>query len=244
MNLRALATEAGYLGWRQALLMKATERLESLLGIWIFRVNVRNLSNAGPSPAFPHGVTVRLLDEIQLVHYVNDPEFDLDSRFIRRAMARGDLAFGAFEEGRLLGYTWRTSSTAPWFDGLWIRVPRLFAYAYKSYTSPFYRGRGVYAACASFADRNMRALGHPMTINMIDIANLPSHHASARMGSVRAGYAGYLKLFGKCFAFRTHGVRALGIEFYTPPREARSTETPPAAAVPLSPVPAPQQVLA
>jgi GNAT superfamily N-acetyltransferase len=224
MNFKELATDAGQSGWLLALLARTTARLEHMAGLWIFRVNVRSLTHLPDSLSPPKGVTVRLLTEAQLVHHARDPRYCLDSKFIRRAISRGDLAYGAFEEGRLVGYTWRAASTAPFFEGLWINVPQPLVYGYKSYVLPSHRGRGLYAAFAGFADRQSRAVGHPMALALINISNLASLRASAQMGSRKAGYAGYLKLFGRCFTFRTSLVRAIGVEFYTPAREIRAPE--------------------
>jgi GNAT superfamily N-acetyltransferase len=225
MNFNALATDAGHSGWLVALLARTTARLEHLAGLWVFRVNVRSLAHL-PTDSLspPKGVTVRLLTEAQLVHHARDPRYCLDSRFIRRAISRGDLAYGAFEDGRLVGYTWRAASTAPFFEDLWIKVPQPLVYGYKSYVLPSHRGRGIYAAFAGFADRQSRAVGHPMALALISISNLASLRASAQMGSRTAGYAGYLKLFGRCFTFRTSLVRAVGIEFYAPAREIRAAK--------------------
>src|SRR5688572_28409355 len=205
MNLRALITDAGQLGWGLALLARAAARLEHLVGLWIYRVNVRGLAHL-PHEPLPKGVTVRLLNETELLDYAKDPRYCLASRFIRKAISGGDLAYGAFEEGQLVGYTWRAASTAPFFSGLWIKVPSPFVYAYKSYTLPSHRARGLYGALTSFTDRQSRAIGHPMVLTLIDIANIPSLRASARVGSTKAGYAGYLTLFGRCFTFRTSAV--------------------------------------
>ena len=241
MNLRALITDAGQLGWGLVLHARAAARLERLLGLWIFRVNVRSLANL-PHDPLPRGVTVRLLNETQLIHHARDPRYCLASRFIRRAMSRGDQAYGAFEEGKLVGYTWRSASTAPFFNGLWLKVPTPFIYAYKSYTLPSHRGRGMYGALTSFTDRQSRAIGHPMVLTLIDIANIPSLRASAHVGSRKAGYAGYLKLFGTCFTFRTPAVRAMGVELYAPAREVRSTKGRSAGVTP-DPVVASRQAL-
>jgi hypothetical protein len=241
MNFRTLITDAGQLGWGLALLARAAARLERLLGLWVYRVNVRSLAHLPHGP-LPKGVTVRVLNETQLIYHARDPRYCLATRFIRRAMSRGDLAYGAFEEGKLVGYTWRSASAAPFFSGLWIKVPSPFVYAYKSYTLPSHRGRGMYGAFTSFTDRQSRAIGHPMVLTLIDIANIPSLRASAHVGSRKAGYAGYLRLFGRCFTFRTPAVRAMGVELYTSAREVRSTKRS-NAGVALNPVPALQRVV-
>lgn len=61
---------------------------------------------------------MRLVRPEELLRAADDPELQLHPDFVRGALARGDFAFGAFEGDRLVGYTWRTFTAAPYFDGL------------------------------------------------------------------------------------------------------------------------------
>ena len=218
MNFHTLFTDAKRWGWSSTLFTRVARRLERLLGIWIFVVNVRNLPDPPQEPsASPAGITARVLDPAQALRCAqHEPEFELAPEFIRDAVARGDRAYAAFEQDKLVGYTWRGSSTAPLFDGLWIGVPRPLDYSYKEYTRNSHRGRGIYRAFASFADYHSSRRGHRVLFSLIDISNIASLRASRMMGGTTAGYAGYLRLFGRCFSFRTPRVRAMGVVLYTP----------------------------
>jgi hypothetical protein len=214
MDFHAFYSDAAHWGWTLALGMRATSRLERLLGLRIFRVNVRGLNVLRGPIALPEGLTVGALDTATLTHVSQDPDFQLGPAFVKEALANGDLAYGVFDRGELTGYTWRSFSGAPFFEGLWVKVPRPLQYSYKAYTLPSQRGRGIYRAFAAFADRQAWESGYLAMLALIDVSNIASLRASRQMGSKQAGYAGYLKLFGRCFTFRTPAARDLGVEIY------------------------------
>ena len=102
MDLQSLFTDASRAGWTFALLARVTARLEKALGLWIYRVNIRKLGEPqkpGRHPDhLPEGITsVRLLTETDLLEGAKDDDMELEPAFIRAALARGDLSWGAFE---------------------------------------------------------------------------------------------------------------------------------------------------
>jgi hypothetical protein len=224
MDLHSFYSDAAHWGWTLALVMRVTSRLERLLGLRVFRVSVRGLNPAHNPVALPEGFTVRALDPATLTQLSQDPDLELDPAFVEEALANGDVAYGVFDRGELTGYTWRSFSSAPFFEGLWVKVPRPLQYGYKAYTLPSQRGRGIYRAFAGFADRQAWELGYLAMLALIDVSNIASLRASQQMGSKQAGYAGYLKLFGRCFTFRTPAARDLGVEIFArTPRVSRSS---------------------
>ena len=219
MNFRTLIDDASHMGWGRALLARILERVERLLRLSVYRVNVRALRRRS-NPAPSTGITYRKLDAAELLA-ATDPQLDLDldPEFIRTATARGDLAWGAFEGDKLVGYTWRSSAEAPFMDGLWVRVPRPLQYGYKSYTQSSHRGRGIYPAVGRVADEQSLELGYPAMLHLVDISNIASIRAANQLGSRTSGYAGYIKLFGRPVTFRTPGARSLGVELFLPNRD-------------------------
>jgi hypothetical protein len=218
MKFHTFKSDASHMGWTLALLARVMERLERSLGLWVYCVNVRPLkiqqNTAPPTP----GVTFRKLTATELLQAAEDPDLDLDldPQFIREATTRGDLAWGVLEHDRLVSYTWRASSQAPFMDGVWVRVPAPFQYGYKSYTLPSHRGRGLYPATGRVADQQSLELGYPAMLHLVDISNIASLRAANQLGSKTAGYAGYLKLFGRTLTFRSPGARSIGVELYLP----------------------------
>ena len=109
-----------------------------------------------------------------------------------------------------------TTSIAPFRDGLWIRIGSPLHYVYKSYTRTTHRGKGIHVAITRVADRHMMELGRPAEVGFIDIANIQSLGAARSLGRLKVGWAGYVKLFGRCCTFRTPGVAATRSEFFVP----------------------------
>ncbi len=192
-------------------------RLERFFGLWVYCVNVRRLKAQEDAAPLP-GITFRKLDAAELLEAAEnrDLDLDLDPKFIREATTRGDIAWGAFQHGQLVGYTWRASSLAPFVDGVWVRVPVPFQYGYKSYTLPSHRGLGIYPAVGRVADQQSLELGYPVMLHLVDISNIASLRAANQLGSKTAGYAGYLKFFGRRLTFRTPGARSIGVDLFMP----------------------------
>ena len=233
MDLQSLLTDASRAGWMKALLARLGAHLEKALGLWIYRVNIRPLESGQPArhaDRMPDGITsVRALTEADLLEGSKDDDLELEPAFIRSALARGDLSWGAFENDKLVGYTWRSPSIAPFRDGLWIRIGMPLHYVYKSYTRTTHRGKGIHVAITRVADQHMLEIGRPAEVGFIDIANIQSLGAARSLGRLKVGWAGYVKLFGRRFTFRTPGVAATRSEFFVP--GARQPEISPAAAV-------------
>jgi len=166
MAFRDLIDDASHMGWTSAVLGRVMYRLEDFLGLSVFRVNTRPLGTQHDStaPALP-GITIREVNADELLEAARDPALDLEPLFVREALARGDLAWGAFEHGKLVCYTWRAFSKAPFTDGFWVRVPAPFQYGYKSFTLPSHRGRGLYPAVGRIADQRSGELGCPAMLH-------------------------------------------------------------------------------
>jgi hypothetical protein len=220
MDLQSLFTDASRAGWTFALLARVTARLQKALGLWIYRVNIRRLGEPGKPGRHPdrqlEDITVRLLSEADLLEGAKDDDMELEPAFIRAALARGDLSWGAFEGDKLVGYTWRSPATAPFRGELWIRIGYPLHYVYKSYTRTTHRGKGIHIAITRVADQHMLEMGRPAEVGFIDIANIQSLRAARSLGRRKVGWAGYMKIFGRCFTFRTPGVAATQTEFFVP----------------------------
>ena len=74
----------------------------------------------------------------------------MESGFVRAALARGDVAFGAFDGDQLIAYVWRPFGAAPDADGLWVKVDPPHHYAYKAFTLPAYRASASTSPFRSF----------------------------------------------------------------------------------------------
>jgi hypothetical protein len=216
MNVHALRMDAAHSGWARTLLARGLARVQAWLGFYLFRVNVRPFPPQSSEPDPPAGVAVCVLQLEQLLEASADPELDLDPGFIQTTLAQGDLVCGAYEDGRLVGYAWRTSVAAPYYQGLWIKAGHRYHYSYRTFVLPSHRGRYIHTAILRLADRESVKRGCVAEVDLSPIANLASLGAGNALGRRQVGWAGYLSLFGSSFSFRTPRVKDIGIVIFRP----------------------------
>lgn len=210
-NLRA---DAIRWGWKRSLLIRVVSVLRRYVGLHIYRINVRPLTARSPEPQLPGGITARIVLPQELFKASRDPDLDMDPDFVRDALARGDMAFGAFEDGRLVGYTWRTFTAAPDRDGLWARVSHPYQYSYKAFTRPSHRRKRIHVAITAFADAYLLRHGYAFEVGYLEIDNFASIGLADFMGRRKIGYAGYLRCCGRSIPFRTPAVKKIGAELF------------------------------
>lgn len=214
--MQALRQDAAYSGWTRTILARALAKLQRWLGMQVFRVNLRPIAEHPPEPRPPDGIRLCLMRLEELLDAAADPEFGFDPAFARAALAQGDLVFGAYEGERLISMTWRTPGVAPLADPVWVRIGPRCHHAYKSFVKASHRGRRIHTAVSAFADRYSVEKGCPAEIGFINVTNLASIGAAQALGRKKAGYAGYVNVFGHCIPFRTAGVRSIGVELFKP----------------------------
>jgi hypothetical protein len=230
----SLLADARQWGWKRSALIRVMSMLRRYAGLHVYRVNVRPLSLAQSHEArLPDGIAVRIVTPDELSRAACDPELALDGDFVRDALARCDVAFGAFEGDRLVGYTWRTFSAAPDREGLSVRVRRPYQYSYKAFTRPSHRRKRIHVAITFFADAYLLARGYRFEVGYTEISNLSGIGLADFMGRLKIGYAGYVNWFGRCIPFRTPSVRRIGVELLDLRRElSRGADQCPPTAIP------------
>ena len=201
-------------GWGRALLAQATAVTARYTGLRVYRVNLRLLSRSASAPEVSGGMAFRVATSEELTRATGDPELEMRPQFVGDALARGDVAFGAFEGDRLVGYTWRTFAYAPHVDGLWVGVDRPFQYSYKGFTRPSRRGRGIHAAITRFADAYLIEHGYAAEVGFVDVTNFAGLAVADSMGRRKIGYAGHLSWFGRKVSFRTPAVKRIGVVLF------------------------------
>lgn len=193
---------AGY-GW-------LLDQLYRYLGLYwasVYRAPVKT-----QFPPVPAKLTVRLATPQELAPYAMDSRFQLSASYLEQAFARGEACVVTYVGDQFAAYGWVAYASAPHVDGLWIRFGPGQRYNYKSFTVPAFRGqhiRGSFGVLQALDAQH--AVTH--TISFIQVQNFASHRAEARSGGVRVGYAGYLRLFGRCFTLRTPGAARYGFAF-------------------------------
>jgi len=213
-NLKAFARRWG---WPRTL-FHLIVRGGDYLGINVVVVRTRSTTADIGNPCDLPEIEFRQIDSSTLVRAISDPELDVDQEFVKAAIERGDLAFGAFDKSQLVSYVWRSMASAPHTDDLWVKVEQPYCYAYKSFTRTDYRGNHIVPGLILYSDQEMLKLGYTFRVGFVAITNFPSLAVGARMGSQAIGRAVYLHWFGRYFFFRSRQVADIGFEFFEPTR--------------------------
>jgi hypothetical protein len=221
-KIARLRADARRWGWTRVVLARLAQQLREHAGVHFYRVNLRPLGARPPAPRLPSGIRVCRVPAATLLPAAQDSELDLDGAFVREALARGDLCFGALVGERLVSYAWRSLGDAPARDGMWVRIAPPCHYAYKAFTLPAWRGRRLHIAVSLASDEHFRARGDgAQEVGFNEITNYAIGAAADYMGRRRIGYAGYLKWFGRRIPFRTRALGKIGFEFFQPPAQPR-----------------------
>ena len=186
------------------------------LGIHVYRVRVREDFDDGNSEPSVPGILIRELDADELLEATRDTDLRLEEEFVEAAIRRGDRAFGALDNKRLVAYAWRSLSVAPHRHGVWVRVTRPFSYSYKAFTIRGYRGRGIAPALIMFGDVRMSAIGFSRRVGFVSPTNYPSLALGKHIHSRSVGLAGYIRGPGRPKIFHSTAVKKIGFEFYLP----------------------------
>ena len=216
MKLESLRARVSRWGWGRTLFAVFMSCLRTYAGIHIYRVNLRPLAPRIATPPLPAGIRLGIVPPSKLLDAANDPELDMESGFVRGALARGDVAFGAFDGDQLIAYVWRPFGAAPDADGLWVKVDPPYHYAYKAFTLPAYRGKRIHIAVSHVSDDYFLERGYTAEVGFSEISNFPGIAAADFLGRKRVGFAGYVRWFGRAVPFRTAGVKRIGFQMFEP----------------------------
>ena len=195
------------------MLDKLIARLRRYLGIDLCRVLARNIEPA--TREAPHALEFRTLSRPELLGLCGDPDYQLSAAWVRSALARGDVCFGALDDGRVAGYVWLAYSAARYTDQVWVRTDASSRYLYKVFVHPAQRGRGLAGELYRRADTAALARGRTRAVMVVQADNQASLRSARRDGFSIVGYAGHVSFRGGALAFRSPGARRSGFELYS-----------------------------
>ncbi len=143
---------------------------------------------ASPNP----GLECRFITADELREFAKNPKCDIDPEIIARIETGYDFCFGGILDGVLVSYCWlalhsiekehNKDADSP-RAGIAIAYPDTYAFRYKGYTHPDYRGRRMYQYVGSQACLAMQELGVRYILSTAEIINY-----SALKSSYRSGY--------------------------------------------------------
>lgn len=129
------------------------------------------------------GMTWGFLGQEQLeASFGQGIEKNMDLDFVREVLAKGDRCYGACDGDRVVAYGWYSTRPTPVTDGLVLRFAEGWAYMYKGYTLPEYRGRRLHGLAMARALRAYAAEGKEGLVSYVDVTNEASLRSCRRMG--------------------------------------------------------------
>lgn len=185
----------------------------------VFVLSADTLSNADA----PAGIAFRWLSADDLARRL-DPEFEIDRNSVSEARDGFGRCLAAFEGTHLTGYAWFRAADIPARHclGAAIELPSGFAYHYKGFTHPRFRGRGVYPALIRRGLFELRGEGIESLVIVVERSNVASLQSCRRAGGVDVGE---LRIWGPNGAWGITppaGAARLGLRFVAEgEREAR-----------------------
>jgi len=204
-------------GWLRTAFFLLMRIASDFLGLHVFIVRTRSIEEKEISnPCKLPNIELRHIEENELLTFLDDAELFLDLEFVQAAIERGDLAFGAFNGSTLVAYMWRSTTSAPHTDDVWVRIAHPYSYSYKSYTRQEFRGQHLVPALILFSDEEMLKKGYTHRAGYIGVTNYPSLGMGKHVDSHSIGYIVILKWFGRHFFFRSKRVADIGFEFFEP----------------------------
>jgi GNAT superfamily N-acetyltransferase len=204
--------------FRHTFYQRVTSRLYCLardyLGVHLYVVNDRAVSDRDVTDESLPGFTFCRLDLHQLHHAAQDADLDLTLEFIAEAMQRTDECFGAYEHDLLVSYVWRACEWAPHMKTLAVRIAAPYSYTYKVFTRAAYRGRGVWPALSAATNRRCLERGRGRIIGFVEINNFSSLVSTRKLNARRVGIAGFILICGYFIPFSTRAVKRTGFQFF------------------------------
>ncbi|MEM7097528.1 MAG: hypothetical protein AAF541_04650 [Pseudomonadota bacterium] len=189
--------------------------LMRLLHRWFFLARVQVIPlDRGQQQEVEDGLDIRVVSDDELRQAALDMPKQLDREFTEAALARGDVCAMTFDGDKLVGFIWASFTNAPHDRDIWVSVESPYAYGYKSFVLEEYRGRRLLSRMAYVRDKACIGRGRVANVGFVETHNYASHRAGIHAGGVDIGFAGYVKLFGKCYPFRTKAVRLTSFCFY------------------------------
>jgi hypothetical protein len=148
------------------------------------------------------------LDRELLLERVGAQESDMTEDFIVDAIARGDRCYGVMFGDTLASYGWYSRRPTPIDDDLTLHFNSAWAYMYKVFTLPAYRGNRLHGIGAARALEVFSKRGSAGLICYVRSNNFSSLKSCYRMGYRDFGQILVAKLNGRYITYSSRGCKA------------------------------------
>jgi hypothetical protein len=120
--------------------------LERFLNLPVYRVwvgsGIRSARHDQLPKEIPEEYPTCRLEPRDLIPYASEKN-GLDEAFLEGAQTRGDRATAVFSKNKIVSYSFESTTRTPFEHDLELLIPPGFLYAYKSWTHPDFRRRGL-----------------------------------------------------------------------------------------------------
>lgn len=136
----------------------------------------------------------RFLNPSEVEALTRDPANQLPPDFVSPALAKGDQCYAILDGDVLAGYGWYSRGQTLVTEELMLQFDPAWAYMYRGYTRPEYRGQRLHAIGMAKAMMEYARQGCRGLVSYVEANNLSSLKSCYRMGYVKAGTIVALKL--------------------------------------------------
>lgn len=147
------------------------------------------------------------VDRSTLLDRVRAQPSDMDEAFVQAALDRGDRCFGAISEGTLVSYGWYSTLPTPVTEDLTIHFDPAYAYMYKGYTLPEYRGKRLHGIGMGTALKALAEEGSKGLISYVKSNNFASLRSCFRLGYQDIGLLVAVKMGQRYHCYASPGCR-------------------------------------
>ena len=141
-----------------------------------------------------------------------DPTLELAPSSIEAGLSNGDECIAILDSGAIIAYSWVATAPTPVAADFVASCMPGHGYAYKWYTRPSHRGRGLVGLCVIEGLRRHVVRGGQGLMALIERTNLSAQKAAARVGFVPAGQLLAVRLRGWSYVWNSRECRRTGLE--------------------------------
>ncbi|HVY45686.1 MAG TPA: hypothetical protein VHB21_07395 [Minicystis sp.] len=128
------------------------------------------------------GFTWGFLGEAALLDKARAEGADLDEAFVRDAMAHGDRCYAALDGDTLASYGFYSTRPTPIDEHAVLHFDPAYAYMYKGFTRPAYRGKRLHGIGMARATAELVAEGKRGLVSYVRSNNFASLRSCYRLG--------------------------------------------------------------
>lgn len=138
----------------------------------------------------------------------------MDAAFVEAALLRGDRCYAALDGDVVASYGWystRPTAVTAISDDLVLHFDSAYAYMYRGYTLPAYRGKRLHGIGMARAMRACVEDGKKGLVSVVESSNLPSLTSCYRLGYRDFGELYCIEVAGRHYTYATRGCRAYDV---------------------------------